>query len=311
MSAIFRFDHVAKWFGNEPALIDFSLDGFKGTVTALLGDSGAGKTTALQILLGLVEPEVGAAQVFGLDSQSNSLEIRRRVGYVAERPALYDWMTVAETGWFAAGFYPAGFLPTFRRLTRRLGLMEDKRVDSLSKGMRAKLSLALALAHRPELLILDEPTSGLDFAVRREFLENIVDTTARGGTVFLVSHQIAEVERVADVVGLVRNGRLIAVDKLDALKTRICELTITFAAAPFDLPPIPGDVIRAERRNRQWRVLVRDLYKSRLATFGERSNVSRLHMRKPSFEELVVGLMQGECRTGRTEFKANRTGMMT
>ena len=139
---------------------------------------------------------------------SRGWRFRRRVGYVPDQPALYDWMTVEEAGWFVAGFYPLGFQRHYNELIEHFELPPDRKIKELSKGMRAKVSLSLAMGHKPELLILDEPTSGLDPLVRREFLESMVDIAGQGRTVLLASHQIAEVERVADVVAIVRDGKL-------------------------------------------------------------------------------------------------------
>ena len=170
---------------------------------------------------------------------TQGLEIRRRVGYVPERPTLYEWMTVDEIGWFTAGFYGNGFLPEYARLTAGFGLPGKKKISHLSKGTRAKVLLSLALANQPELLILDEPTSGLDAMVRREFLESMVDRAAAGKTVFLSSHQIAEVERVADIVAILRKGKLILVERLDELKSQIRKLTVTMKDGAMDLPQLP------------------------------------------------------------------------
>ena len=172
-------------------------------------------------------PTPARPQVLGLPSDKQGLQIRRRVGYVPERPTLYEWMTVDEIGWFTAGFYGEAFLPEYARLTAGFGLPGKKKISQLSKGTRAKVLLALALANQPDLLILDEPTSGLDAMVRREFLESMVDRAATGKTVFLSSHQIAEVERVADVVAILRKGKLILVERLDELKSQIRKLTVT------------------------------------------------------------------------------------
>jgi len=118
-------------------------------------------------------------------------EIRRRVGYVPERPALYEWMTAAEIGWFTAGFYAAEFQHEYHTLLQQFSVPAERKIAQMSKGMRAKISLSLALAHQPELLILDEPTSGLDTLVRREFLESMVDIAATGRSVLLSSQAIS------------------------------------------------------------------------------------------------------------------------
>jgi ABC-2 type transport system ATP-binding protein len=206
MEPVIRLEKVTKRFGREVALNAVSLEVPPGVVFALLGENGAGKTTAIRILLGLVEADSGKAEVLGMPSAERGIEIRRRVGYVAERPTLYDWMTVGEIGWFAAGFYADGYLTRYFDLIRQFDLPETRKLKALSKGMRAKVSLALALALDPQLLVLDEPTSGLDALVRREFLESMVDRAASGQTVFLSSHQIGEVERVADIVAILPKG---------------------------------------------------------------------------------------------------------
>ena len=259
MSPVIRLENVTKHFASVRALHRVSFEVPPGSVFALLGENGAGKSTCIRVLLGLAEPDVGTAHVFDLDSVRHSLEIRRRVGYVAERPTLYDWMTVEEIGWFTAGFYPDGFLPRYRKLADEFELPWKRKLKVLSKGMRAKVTLALALAPDPELLVLDEPTSGLDVIVRREFLQSMVDRAATGKTVFLSSHQIHEVERVADVVAIMRSGQIVAVERLEKLKADTQELTVTLRDATAEPPLVQGELLRQRRRARQWQLLVRGL----------------------------------------------------
>src|SRR6185295_429295 len=218
MSAVIALNNVTKAYGRNTALKDLTLEVPPGVVFALLGENGAGKTTAIRLILGLTEPTQGDVRVLGLDSRREGLAIRRRVGYLPERPTLYEWMTAAEIGWFTAGFYAEGFEHKFRTLVTGFQVPLDRKLSQLSKGMRAKVALSLAMAHEPELLVLDEPTSGLDTMVRREFLESMVDIAAEGRTVLLSSHQIGEVERVADIVAIVHGGRLLAVERLDQMK---------------------------------------------------------------------------------------------
>src|SRR5262245_59673892 len=229
LMAVVQLQNVTKRYGWQVALENVSLEMPSGVVCALLGENGAGKTTAIRILLGLTDLDEGKATVLGLDSTRQGQLIRSRVGYVPERPTLYEWMTVSEIGWFTAGFYAGGFLPRYLKLAEDYKLPAKRKIKDLSKGMRAKVSLALALAHEPDLLILDEPTSGLDTLVRREFLEGMVDIAAAGRTVLLSSHQISEVERVADYVAILRAGRLLLVEPLEDLKDQIRELSFTLA----------------------------------------------------------------------------------
>jgi ABC-2 type transport system ATP-binding protein len=288
----FSLSHVSKHFKQQLALDDVSLSSEPGVVIAILGENGAGKTTALRILLGLVEPDTGSAVVLDLVSRKQGVEVRRRVGYVPDQPALYEWMTVNEIGWFVAGFYPIGFQSQYNELIRRFELPAGRKIKHLSKGMRAKVSLALAMAHKPELLILDEPTSGLDPMVRREFLESMVDVAAQGRTVLLASHQIAEVERVADVVAILREGKLALVERLEDLKSRVCELTVTLRNGSPNLPPVPGTVLSRDLKGRQWRLLVRNLDESRLEGFRGDKEVGNVEVRRPSLEEIFVGYMR-------------------
>ena len=180
MNPVIELTHVTKRYPKQTALDDVSLVVPPGVVFALLGENGAGKTTAIRLMLGLTDATAGEVRVLGLDSRRQGFEIRRRVGYLPERPTLYEWMTPAEIGWFTAGFYPDGFEFEFRRLVEDFRVPLDRKLSQLSKGMRAKVALSLAMAHRPDLLILDEPTSGLDTMVRREFLESMVDVAAEG-----------------------------------------------------------------------------------------------------------------------------------
>jgi ABC-2 type transport system ATP-binding protein len=226
MTAVIHVNHVTKRFGRHKAVDNVSFEVPPGCVFALLGENGAGKTTLVRMMMGLLAPDAGGISVFGLDSAKRGEQIRRRVGYVPERPTLYEWMTAAEIGWFTAGFYGGRFEQHFRNLIDKYGVPFERKINQMSKGMRAKVSLSLAMAHQPELLVLDEPTSGLDTLVRREFLESMVDLAAEGRTVLLSSHLIGEVERVADYVAIVRDGQLLVIEQLDHLKRTTRELTV-------------------------------------------------------------------------------------
>ena len=292
MTAVVHLQEVSKRFGSQVAMDRVSLEVPAGTVFALLGENGAGKTTCIRVMLGLAESDSGRSEIFGLDSVRYSLQIRSQVGYVAERSTLYEWMTVDEIGWFTAGFYNADFLPHYRQLVDQYELPRRKKLKALSRGMRAKVSLALALAHDPELLILDEPTSGLDALVRRQFLESMVDRAALGKTVFLSSHQIHEVERVADVVAIMRGGRLVVVDRLEKLKAETCELTVTLSDPSAEPPLVHGELLRQRRRSRQWQLLVRRPDETSLAALRDHPAVDNIETRTPSLEEIFVAYMR-------------------
>lgn len=296
MKPVFSIRNVTKKFGKQIAVDDLSLEATPGQVIALLGDNGAGKSTSIKILLGLLRADSGDAEVLGMDSRRQSQEIRRRIGYVPDKPALYDWMTVTEIGWFASGFYPHGYMENYAEMVREFKLPETQKIKNLSRGMQAKVSLALAMAHKSELLILDEPTSGLDAVVRREFLESMVDVAAEGRTVLLASHQIHEVERVADTVAIMRQSELLTFDRLEVLKNEVRELVITHSSEETFEFPFPEKRIATRHDGRQSVHLVRDLTPSQMATLENHEQTVHLEQRTPSLEEIFVGYMSGEIR---------------
>jgi len=292
---------VSKFYRDQVALAGLSLSVPEGSVFGLLGENGAGKTTTLQILLGLIRADSGSARVLDLDPAKDGLEVRRRVGYVPELPALYDWMTVSEIGWFAAGFHPepgvgpSAFQTRYADLIKSFDLPPRRKIKALSKGMRAKVSLSLALASAPPLLILDEPTSGLDTMVRREFLESMVDLAANGRTVLLSSHQIAEVERVASHVAFLHRGKLLLAEPLEDLKARTFLLAITFQSRDHATAPptnLPLELIDAADAPRQAHWLVRARDRSACEAVRNLPGVESVSIESPRLEDIYVGYMR-------------------
>jgi ABC-2 type transport system ATP-binding protein len=288
---IIQFESVSKSYRRKLVLDNVSFSVPSGSVFALLGDNGAGKTTSIKTMLGLIHPDSGSARVLGLSSLKQDLEIRQRVGFVAEQPQLYDWMTVDEIGWFAAGFYPGGFFDSYVRLVESHSISRTQKIRELSKGMRAKVALSLALAHDPELLILDEPTSGLDPMVRRDFLESMVDRAASGKTVFLSSHQIGEVERVADHVALMRAGKLLLVEPLQELKRKTLQLSLTVRDSGVPLPRFNGQLIASHLQGRQWSALVTDLSDAQISAVRANEFIDQCEIQHPSLEEILLGYL--------------------
>jgi len=291
---VINISNISKKFGRHYALDDVSYQVQRGSVFALLGENGAGKTTTIRTLLGLCLPDSGTSSVLGLDCQKDDLKIRQSVGYVPEQPSLYDWMTAAEIGRFAASFYPDGYLARYEHWLKEYDLRPEAKIKTLSKGQRAKVSLSLALAHDPALLVLDEPTSGLDAMVRREFLESMVDRAATGRTVFLSSHQINEVERVADTIAIMKKSKILLVEPLETLKTRSSSLTITFdqEIVSWQGEPFFQQIVEEKIDGRELRLLGRDLREDAERILKEHPNVARFEIRKPSLEEIFVAYMK-------------------
>jgi len=299
MQPVLHLQRVTKRYGRTVALDDVTLSVPPGNVCALLGANGAGKTTAIRTLLGFESPDSGTASVMGMDPQRQPLEVRRRVGYVSDKPALYEWMTVEEIGWFTSGFYPSGFLTEYARVATRFGLEGKQKIKALSKGGRAKVALALSLAHKPQLLILDEPTSGLDPLVRREFLESMIDLAAEGRTVLLSSHQVSEVERVADLVAILLNGKLVCFERLEDLKRTVSEVVVQTPPGSRLPISVPGKVLAHVPRQHEQLFMVRDLEPAALAAMSAQLDIPAPQVRHPSLEDILLAMLR-EIRQGGT-----------
>jgi beta-exotoxin I transport system ATP-binding protein len=217
-TAALELDSLSKTYGATRAVADLSLRVEAGQVFGYLGPNGAGKTTTIRLALGLQRPTGGRAAVLGLDAQTDSVEIHRRVGYLPGELALYPRLSGRRhLEWFAhaRGVHDRALAT---ELCERFQVTLDRPARELSKGNRQKLGLVLAFMHRPELLILDEPTSSLDPLMQEEFERLVRETVAEGKTVFLSSHELDEVQRLADRVAIIRSGRLVATDTVEHLR---------------------------------------------------------------------------------------------
>ena len=200
---------VSKRYRNATALHDVTLTIPRGSTLGLVGQNGAGKTTAIRILMGTLAPTAGSVRVLGIDVANDAPAVRRRVGYVPERHDAYPWMTVAQVIGFARPFYPTWDDGLCEQMLDLFQLDAKKKVKQLSKGMGVKLSLLLAVSHKPELLVLDEPTSGLDPIAHEDFIDSVLRCTGdERTTVLFSSHNLADVRRVADSVCILRAGKV-------------------------------------------------------------------------------------------------------
>ena len=246
---------LRKQYDGVEALRGLSLQVPKGSICGFLGRNGAGKTTTIKVLLGMAFPTSGEARVFGLPASTEqaSVDIRRRTGFVSDDKELYNYLTVEETIRFTAGFFPRWRKDLEARYLQSFDLPGDRKVKALSRGMRTKLALLLALCRGAELLVLDEPTSGLDPAMTEEVLQALVSHVAREElTVFFSSHQITEVDQIADRVAIVDRGRVVVAGSLDDLRERYCRIQLVFDGdAPEAAFRSPG----VERVRRKGRVL--------------------------------------------------------
>jgi ABC-2 type transport system ATP-binding protein len=227
---------LTKSYGAVAAVHNLNLCVQGSRITAFLGQNGAGKSTTIKMLLGMIRPNRGDGTVLGkriADAEENR-QLRHKVAYVAEDKPLYGYMTVQQTLRFASSFYSDWRADVERKLLHEYKLPLQQKIKALSKGMRTKLALLLAFARRPELLILDEPSEGLDPVGIEYLLQTLVAQAAEGVTVFFSSHQIAEVERIADHVCILDNGRLLLNASLDQLRQSYRRIDLAFAFAPSE-----------------------------------------------------------------------------
>ena len=230
MSAAILTEGLSKYYGRTPGIIDLDLEVRIGEVFGFLGPNGAGKTTTIRTLLDLIHPTGGRATVLGLDSKVDSVEIRRRSGYLPAELELYEDMTGRELAFYFGSLREFDGWDRVVTLADRLEFDLDQRIGSYSSGTRQKIGIVQAFMHEPELLILDEPTIALDPLMQQEFYRMIDEVRAAGRTVFLSSHNLPVVERLADRVGIVRRSRLVVIEETEILKAKARRrLSLTFA----------------------------------------------------------------------------------
>ncbi|MEX2310388.1 MAG: ABC transporter ATP-binding protein [Pirellulales bacterium] len=222
---------VYKSFGRTEVLRGVTLQVARGKTFAFLGRNASGKTTTIRLLLGLLKRDDGATRVLGLDPQVEPLELRRRVGYLAEDQTMYGWMRVEEIVRFVAPFYPTWDHDLALKYLRDFELPLRTRIKHLSKGQNVRLGLVLALAHRPELVILDDPALGLDPIMRKQFNRDLIThLQCEGRTIFYSSHLLYEVEPVSDEVAILDQGRIVRQAETESLRRDVKQIILSCEA---------------------------------------------------------------------------------
>lgn len=209
--------NLSKYYGKSRGIVDLNLAVKKGEFFGFIGPNGAGKSTCIRTLLGFIRCSSGSATVMGLDIEKDKTEILNRVGYMPSETMFYSGMRVKDVLKLSADLRKKDCREEAQILCERLQLDVNKKVEELSFGNKKKVSIVCALQHKPELLILDEPTSGLDPLMQREFFQILQERNEQGITIFLSSHILAEVQKNCTRAGIIREGRLIACDSVEAL----------------------------------------------------------------------------------------------
>jgi ABC-2 type transport system ATP-binding protein len=240
MTAVIQAEQLTKSYGQFRGIVEINLTVNQGEIFGFLGPNGAGKTTTIRVLLDLIRPTSGRATVFGIESSADPVGIHRRIGYLPGEFTLYDRLTGAETIEYFANLRGNVDKAYSDSLVERLQLDTSRRFREYSKGNKQKVGLVCAIQHKPELLILDEPTAGLDPLVQQTFNKLLFEARADGRTVFLSSHIISEVERTCDRVAIIREGRIVRLDTVDAVRDLAAhEVELRFA------DPVPASAFAA------------------------------------------------------------------
>ena len=300
MSAAIETEKLTKNYGKNPGIRYLDLTVEEGEVFGFLGPNGAGKTTTIRTLLGFLRPSEGRAWVFGMDTRRRSVEVRARVGNLPGEFALEDRMSGEELLRFFARLRGVKDLGYARELAERLDADLGRPMRRLSRGNKQKIGLIQAMFHRPPLLILDEPTGGLDPLVQEEFLEIVGEVRTEGRTVFFSSHNLAEVERVCDRVGIIREGRLVTVETTDTLLNKAFRhVSLTFDG-PVDPEPFAALAgvkdLKADGTNLSF-----TLYDNldEVIKLAARNRLVNMDYEHPSLEEVFL-TYYGDHENGRT-----------
>jgi ABC-2 type transport system ATP-binding protein len=284
---------LTKTYGTNRGIQDVNLHVNRGEIFGFLGPNGAGKSTTLRLLLGFLRPSHGRSEILGLDSQSQTVEVHRRVGNLPSEFNLEDRMTGRDLLTYFArlrGSDPA--LPHAHVLAERLRADLDRPMRSLSRGNKQKIGIIQALFHRPEVIVLDEPTSGLDPLIQEEFLDILTEAREGGQTIFFSSHILAEIERVADRVGIIRDGKLIATEQPHALTRR----SFRYVRIEFSEPPGAGSLAalantrgidRIKQDGNTMTCVVRGSFDD-VIRFASTGHVVRLDYEPPTLEEILL-----------------------
>ncbi len=280
---------LTKYYGAAAALDHLDLQVPRGCICGFLGRNGAGKTTAIKMMLGLLQPTAGSASLLGCDSIALTPAIRQRIGYVTEGHRLFRWMSIARLERFQRAFFPKQWDDRlFADMIEYFELSRKQRIKHLSNGQRAQVSLALALAPNPELLIMDDPTLGLDAAIRRQFLEGMIELiTRQGRTVLFSSHILADVERVADRVVVVDRGRLRADCPLEKFRTSIRKVMAHFPDSAPDKVEIEG-LLHYRHSDKQLELTLVGVGDAEVADWARQAGAERFEFVEMNLEDQFI-----------------------
>jgi len=280
---------LTKYYGNVLAVDHIDLKIPRGCICGFVGRNAAGKTTAIKLMLGLLNPTAGSSKLLGCDSTALTPAIRQRIGYVTEGHRLFGWMSIVELERFQRAFFPEQWDGKFfAEMIEYFGLRRKQKVKHLSNGQRAQVSLALALSPNPELLIMDDPTLGLDAAIRRQFLSGMIEIIMREGrTILFSSHILGDVERVADRIVVIDKGVIRADCKLEQFRTAVKKVILAFE----DSVPLQVDIdglLHCGRSENELALILVGAGDDKIAELAKSTGAERYHIVNMNLEDQFI-----------------------
>ena len=283
---------VTRRFGGKAVVDDLTLQVPAGSFMGLIGLNGAGKSTTLRMAVGLLAPSAGTIRLAGCDIRNQPVEMKRRVGYVPDRPNIYSWMRVEEAIAFVRHFHTTWNANRCIDLVKRFRLSLKTKVKHLSKGQAAKLQLLLAVCHDPHVLILDEPTSGFDPIVREEFFEGILDYAAdRKQTILFSSHALADVQRLADRVALMHEGKLLLSGTVDEILDRVKRVRVVSTEPTLTF--VPPCELRRQHSGNEWLLTVENITTETLERLRSDPSVSGVNVIDLNLDDIFKDIIRG------------------
>ena len=305
MAEIIRASGLTKIFGKNTAVDDISFDVLEGEIFGFLGPNGAGKTTTTRMLTGVIPPDAGTATILGHDIRSEPVLAKQGFGVVPETSNAYTDLTAWQNLMLMGELYGLPRARAEQRSSDLLGMVglierKDQKVQAYSKGMKQRLILAMALIHEPNLLFLDEPTSGLDVQSTHMILSLLRDLNKQGATIFLTTHNMEEANRLCHRVGIIRAGKMVAIDapeKLKAAIDRVHQIEVSFSReVSGDVLAGLNGVMKVNRTGDKWQITAenRDIAIRSLVTFGQQNGaeIVTLNTLPPSLDEAFLLLTQ-------------------
>jgi len=286
--------NLTKFYGRSRGIIDLDLKIEPGEIFGFIGPNGAGKSTTIRTLLGLIFPTSGSGQIFGLDIVKETKEIKKRIGYMPSEVNYYEKMDVQELLSYSANFYETDCKSRIKELAETFDLELDRKIIDLSRGNRKKVSILQSLIHQPRLLILDEPTSGLDPLMQAKFFDILKEENSKGTTIFLSSHTLSEVQKMCSRVGIIKEGKIIAVEDIESLrKKQLRKIQVEFAhPAKADEIDCPGIIAPKADKN-----ILNFMFSGKMNEFLKAldgKEVKDLIIEEPTLEEIFMHYYEEE-----------------